>query len=876
MSLSSSLLSILCCCSLLGATFYGLPIQFPQQPEVSTSFPYQNIGPVHACLRGSNTYAIWVSENASIYEIYLWLMDPSPGTPLMVASLYANVPGQDSLVNAQILQSQVTFLFCGNGTSEVGLQKISPISQPLSVNDVAITCKRQNTGFLMTLQIQSWNQTYVVVTEGQTTSINKDLGIEKITQNQPGQDPYFLIQSAWLRWGWMFCSAYGPIFTIIPGSDSTFNMVTENLFVECARPDRTYLGMALLWARQNLEEQRYEFQMSAASTSSPASNQTLAVAANQVPGQDPAASIQLLRDSYITLGCNSLFPSLYFIGSFHPQHPTDHNSTFCSNLIPCVNNQFDVGESDLEWRNANFAGIISGQVNTSTPRTLISKLNDIVSIFDYGAICDGTGDDSVAINAAISAIAEANGGKLLFPGRGIVCVINNTIMLMSNVMLQLNPGVTIRWTGLAGGTMFSNDISSPLIQGGILSDYANLDANNLAGIMIHIHSPQNCKFGSFNILNGAANTWVYNFTGDSTNSSLIPNHNNGVFNLIDFFVSQDAICGMVFMAGEPAGVSGFTMNQYQGFYARHVTCIGIWIEHSSDSSTWQKVAMNVDTNAIGVQIGSLHNLPTSTVTSGDIKVYNHVFVHVVCNPYHTATNTTGFVLMNGSYATTVVAFYALDLTTVIDAVATANSYSINVVASENVVYNNLVYTLQSDQFRAIRSTGVGFETMNWFDLRGGTSNNLVMASGQIYAGLVFPKTSGSSTQAQFVTGTTGISAVTACYVGVWNSGGTLLYQSDNMAAAITAGSTLITPVTFTASGPVVWTALTAYYVGLVYIATTAPGSFGVSFTAAALANRNLPMAGNHPGQRSQSGFTTNGTLPTLAQHTNVIPYIEFL
>jgi polygalacturonase len=86
--------------------------------------------------------------------------------------------------------------------------------------------------------------------------------------------------------------------------------------------------------------------------------------------------------------------------------------------------------------------------------------SEFFNVRRFGAKGDGTAIDTLAINNAIAAAAEAGGGTVLFPPATYACY---SIHLKSNVYLYLEPGATIlaASTPLEGTTTGGYDVAEP-------------------------------------------------------------------------------------------------------------------------------------------------------------------------------------------------------------------------------------------------------------------------------------------------------------------------------------------------------------------------------------------------------------------------------
>jgi hypothetical protein len=137
-------------------------------------------------------------------------------------------------------------------------------------------------------------------------------------------------------------------------------------------------------------------------------------------------------------------------------------------LTAALANQTDpaLGDALIGFRQANNTGLISGAVG----RTVHQKLQDLVSVKDFGAKGDGTTDDTTAIQAAIY-YAQSSGGCVYLPAGIYIISAALNVQINSGGLPFTRP--SIKGDGVGATTILQTAVASGIIITGYAANPAD-------------------------------------------------------------------------------------------------------------------------------------------------------------------------------------------------------------------------------------------------------------------------------------------------------------------------------------------------------------------------------------------------------------------
>lgn len=213
--------------------------------------------------------------------------------------------------------------------------------------------------------------------------------------------------------------------------------------------------------------------LAGSSSSTPAATYTSSTGA--VPHNNPiildaAGRVPNDGEIWLTNGLNYLFiikdsTDVLTIGTFD-YIPGINDSSDVAALSANLANASDAAKGDalIGFKQANSSGVLAG----ATARTVHQKLQEFVSVRDFGAAGDGTTDDTMAFQAAMSAVS--GGGSVYVPAG--TYLLSDTISVTSNI--------TVYGDGYV--SQLKRDISAPAFD---ILDLKNAQNVSVSGMYIN-------------------------------------------------------------------------------------------------------------------------------------------------------------------------------------------------------------------------------------------------------------------------------------------------------------------------------------------------------------------------------------------------------
>ena len=183
------------------------------------------------------------------------------------------------------------------------------------------------------------------------------------------------------------------------------------------------------------------------------------------------------------------------------------SSDLAADLANTTNNA--KGDALVGFKQSNSSGFLTG----ATARTVNGKLQEVVSVKDFGAVGDGAADDTIAIQTALNGAYAANAALYFPPGRYLITSTVSSNINMLNVDMRGDSATiisTVNGSGLSlapytsAFVTYSLSVDAPIGTFTITAPGHNFVVNDI----IYIRSSALGLVASFNYLKAGAYTVV--------------------------------------------------------------------------------------------------------------------------------------------------------------------------------------------------------------------------------------------------------------------------------------------------------------------------------------------------------------------------------
>ncbi len=334
-------------------------------------------------------------------------------------------------------------------------------------------------------------------------------------------------------------------------------------------------------------------------------------------------------------------------------------NTYLITYIGSTNFQLIGASSNTVGLHFIATGVGSGTGTAQISRTVQNKLQESVSILDFGVIGDGITDNTALIQKAINETSFAK-QNLYFNGGGVYIV--DTLVMKSNMHLFGDGNTTLKLKNNASGSiLFSNVSISNLTLNGLILD-GNQSNNPPDSNAIHsiIYANNTVTFTDFNITNNKFNNSAYmvigylpTFINSNILNNIISNHYSSCFviNINNCSISNNIITntGVVGNGAYCISVSGSNNivsnnNITLAASAGSIGCIGIaW--YGGDDSFNLISGNNIDCLNSSVN----YAISSAGITSKGNKYLGNVFKNGFFYTDMELSGETNIIISNNSH-----------------------------------------------------------------------------------------------------------------------------------------------------------------------------------------------------------------------------------